>query len=73
LPWAIIDEWLPEEQSDPLKRQLAQMWMTDNTFLLGRYPVSDQPLDKPADRAHEFWQRLLDGLTGGDRNRRGQC
>lgn len=72
LEWAMLDEWLPEEQTDPLKRRRAEMWTTRNTFLLGRYPVADQSLDRPADRAHEFWQRLLDGLTGGNRGRRAQ-
>ncbi|MBC7235389.1 MAG: hypothetical protein H5T69_06070 [Chloroflexi bacterium] len=72
LEWSIIDEWIPEEQSDLAKRERAYKWTSYNVFLLGRYPVFAQSLDEPADRAYEFWHRLLDGLSGGDPSRRGR-
>ena len=69
LDWRIIDEWVPEEQVDPLKRQRALKWSEFNVFLLGRHVVPFQELDDPPRRAHEFWRKVLDDLTGGDRSR----
>ena len=70
LEWGIVDEWIPEEQSDPIKHQRALKWAEYNVFLLGRHVVTTQYLDKPEDRAHEFWTRILDDLTNGDRSKR---
>lgn len=69
LEWSIIDEWLPEEQSELTKIERARKWTEHQVFLLGRHLMTLQHLDKPEDRAHEFWDRLLDDLTGGDRTK----
>ena len=66
LEWSIIDDWIPEEQSEPAKIQRARKWQDRNVFLLGRHPMRSQYLDSPADRAFEFWDRMLDDLSGGD-------
>ena len=70
LEWAIIDEWIAQEQTELLMRKRAEKWHMHNVFLLGRYAVSSQHLDDPKDRAYEYWNRLLDGLSGGDYERR---
>jgi hypothetical protein len=72
LEWGILDEWRPEEQTDPVKHQRAEHWTQYRVFLLGRHLVTSQGLDNPADRAYEFWHRLLADLTGGDPSKNAQ-
>jgi|YNPNPStandDraft_1061719.scaffolds.fasta_scaffold23039_2 hypothetical protein len=72
LEWSILDDWLPEEQTELDKIQRARKWTEYKVFLLGRHAVPYQGLERPADRAYEFWRRLLDDLTGGDRQKEGQ-
>ena len=69
LEWRIVDEWIPVEQSDLTKIQRALKWTEFKVFLLGRHLMTYQSLDKPADRAYEFWNHMLGELTGGDRSR----
>ncbi|MFH1086899.1 MAG: hypothetical protein V1772_14210, partial [Chloroflexota bacterium] len=69
LEWALVDEWGAEEQTELLKRERAAKWGQFATFLLGRQVLADQYLDPPAQRADEFWRRLLERLTGGDPRR----
>ena len=68
LEWRLIDEWLPEEQTEPIKIELARKWTDHNVFLLGRHMLAEQHLHNPEDRAFAFWNRLLNDLTGGDRS-----
>jgi len=70
LEWGIIDEWIPEEQTEPAKICRARKWKEFRVFLSGRYATSTQILERPEDRAYEFWNRLLDTLTAGDRDKR---
>ena len=70
LEWAIIDDWIAEEQGNAIKRARAAKWQGQNVFLLGRHAVPEQHLDKPLDRAFAFWNRLLDAKTRGRYARR---
>ena len=69
LEWRIIDEWIPEEQTDLTSMQRARKWTEFKVFLLGRHLMRYQSLDEPGDRAYEFWNQMLNEFTGGDRNR----
>lgn len=69
LEWSIVDEWIPDEQTDPNKIARARKWKEYKVFLLGRHVAPAQGLERPADRAFEFWNGLLDALTGGDRGK----
>ena len=70
LEWGILDEWIPEEQTEPAKIERARKWKEFKVFLSGRYATSMQILERPEDRAYEFWNRCLDAFTGGDRDKR---
>ena len=70
LEWGILDEWIPEEQTEPAKIERARKWKEFKVFLSGRYATSMQILERPEDRAYEFWNRCLDTFTGGDRDKR---
>ena len=70
LEWGILDEWIPEEQTEPAKTERARKWKEFKVFLSGRYATSMQILERPEDRAYEFWNRCLDTFTGGDRDKR---
>ena len=71
LEWGIIDDWISAEQSDPIKIEHAHRWQSQHTFLLGRHVTSLTP-ENPAQSATAFWDEMLDQLTGGDINKRGQ-
>jgi hypothetical protein len=70
LEWAILDEWVADEQTDLIKRKRAEKWQGHQVFLLGRHAVATQHLDDPRDRAYEFWERILNELTAGKPERR---
>jgi len=68
----VDDEWIADEQTDPVKIRRARKWAEYQVFLLGRHLTTSQHLDRPEDRAWEFWNHMLDELTGGDRTKDGQ-
>lgn len=72
LEWGIMDEWLPDEQTDPAKVQRAKKWTEYDVFLLGRHPTTEQHLDNPIVRADAFWARILHELSGGEASRQRQ-
>ena len=66
LEWSIVDEWVPEEQTEPDRLERATRWTEARTFLLGRHRSLAQHLDDPIARAGEFWRQMLHELSGGN-------